>query len=488
MKLCLMDGLHSGRIIDIGESGVVIGRDASCDVVFADDGVSRRHAKIYPDGFGFVIEDLNSVNGVRVNGKRIEHRKTLFTNDKIGIDEHVVLFTQESSITSDDRLATFNIPAPAASAESAAPAPAAKSSPIWTAVLAAILLLAAALTVVLYKSRERPASDDNVTTQTDLEDAAPVADVPDSGAMSEADDGELESMAAAESAKGFYCWIESGPPGAKVDVNGNPRGTTPTLLTNLERGRYRLQLTKPGYEGVIRAVRLPVRSGRIRFPLERRKGTALITTDPTGVSVILGTQYAGRTPYLMRGSDPGEYTVKLVEPGYDIVTRKVVITNFRPVDVDVKMTPNTGSLNVVTLPVGAKIYVDGHFKGNSRAESDHMAQSRPVPIHGLLAREDHPVYIEHMGAKSVVKRVKVMPGAMTSVKLMVWIRNTLVKTIDGKTWFGMLKRRNALGDIVLGITPSRDITLVATQILEVRPLAEDEFRHARNEHRGRQER
>jgi Protein of unknown function (DUF3662)/FHA domain len=47
---------------------VTIGRLPECDVTVDDPAVSRRHARISHDGVEYTVEDLNSTNGVRVNG------------------------------------------------------------------------------------------------------------------------------------------------------------------------------------------------------------------------------------------------------------------------------------------------------------------------------------------------------------------------------------------------------------------------------------
>jgi hypothetical protein len=62
-----------GKRMPLGQHGGVIGRSRDCDVVLADSNVSRRHAEIRPDGRdGWVVSDLGSTNGVRVNGRPIE--------------------------------------------------------------------------------------------------------------------------------------------------------------------------------------------------------------------------------------------------------------------------------------------------------------------------------------------------------------------------------------------------------------------------------
>jgi len=50
---------------------LLIGRHPSCDVVVADDTVSRRHARLtFRDG-GWIVQDLDSTNGTRLNGQYV---------------------------------------------------------------------------------------------------------------------------------------------------------------------------------------------------------------------------------------------------------------------------------------------------------------------------------------------------------------------------------------------------------------------------------
>jgi uncharacterized membrane protein YhaH (DUF805 family) len=54
-------------------SGLILGRDfANCDLYISDHSISRRHAKIYKKNEQIWIEDLNSTNGMIVNGKSIK--------------------------------------------------------------------------------------------------------------------------------------------------------------------------------------------------------------------------------------------------------------------------------------------------------------------------------------------------------------------------------------------------------------------------------
>jgi pSer/pThr/pTyr-binding forkhead associated (FHA) protein len=82
--VCLTDG----REYQVGTGPLVLGRDASCDVVVPGNDVSRRHAQIELGETGYVLVDT-STNGTFVNGTRIEGPRLLQRADviRVGADE-----------------------------------------------------------------------------------------------------------------------------------------------------------------------------------------------------------------------------------------------------------------------------------------------------------------------------------------------------------------------------------------------------------------
>ncbi len=67
--------LPTGDRVPLGEYVVSVGRQGDCTIVLADPNVSRRHAEIRPAGDGFVVVDLGSTNGTRVNEAKVsEHQ------------------------------------------------------------------------------------------------------------------------------------------------------------------------------------------------------------------------------------------------------------------------------------------------------------------------------------------------------------------------------------------------------------------------------
>jgi predicted component of type VI protein secretion system len=69
--------------LELNEGTFAVGRNASCQLSLDDPLVSRRHAIFELAGSGVTIEDLNSRNGVIVNGHRIETKVTLNVGDRI---------------------------------------------------------------------------------------------------------------------------------------------------------------------------------------------------------------------------------------------------------------------------------------------------------------------------------------------------------------------------------------------------------------------
>jgi len=57
--------------VPLGTSKMLIGRHASNDICLRDGSVSRHHAAIVPEENGWLIIDLNSTNGLRLNGQSI---------------------------------------------------------------------------------------------------------------------------------------------------------------------------------------------------------------------------------------------------------------------------------------------------------------------------------------------------------------------------------------------------------------------------------
>ena len=76
--------LQAGSVIPI--RGIVsLGRKPDNTIILTEPFVSGNHAKIYAKNNDLYVEDLNSTNGVYVNGEKVEEKLKLVTNDEIKI-------------------------------------------------------------------------------------------------------------------------------------------------------------------------------------------------------------------------------------------------------------------------------------------------------------------------------------------------------------------------------------------------------------------
>jgi hypothetical protein len=66
--------LPTGDRFTLAQHPISVGRRPESNIVLADPNVSRNHAEIRPQGDGFMLIDLGSTNGSKVNGVRVAQR------------------------------------------------------------------------------------------------------------------------------------------------------------------------------------------------------------------------------------------------------------------------------------------------------------------------------------------------------------------------------------------------------------------------------
>src|SRR5215216_2107727 len=99
-RLAAISGKHKGAIFALNEEPLVIGRETAAPLCIADASVSRRHSKIEKKDDGFIITDLESLNGTFVNDVPIKSR-LLEHGDRVRIGDSQFLFlTHDSDVMS----------------------------------------------------------------------------------------------------------------------------------------------------------------------------------------------------------------------------------------------------------------------------------------------------------------------------------------------------------------------------------------------------
>lgn len=82
------------------ERTLVVGRDASCDIIISDRQISRYHARISPTEDGVLLEDLGSKNGTYYNGALLTEPAILADGDLIQVSlvQHFVFLSSDATV------------------------------------------------------------------------------------------------------------------------------------------------------------------------------------------------------------------------------------------------------------------------------------------------------------------------------------------------------------------------------------------------------
>lgn len=103
--MAVLRELNGHQRFRLRDQVTLIGRSPACDVVIPRGQVSARHAQIVHSGAAYYIEDLNSLNGTRVNGRWLRQRAPLNFGDRIEIPGLAVRFCADdaTNTTSEQR-------------------------------------------------------------------------------------------------------------------------------------------------------------------------------------------------------------------------------------------------------------------------------------------------------------------------------------------------------------------------------------------------
>ena len=118
-KLIIQDDEGKTTVVPLIREELTIGRQEGNTIRLTERNVSRRHAKLLRGQEAIIIEDLDSYNGVRVNGSRIQGKAEIKEADRVQIGDYLIEVKAEQPAgrgRSRLRAETMQIPAIDASA------------------------------------------------------------------------------------------------------------------------------------------------------------------------------------------------------------------------------------------------------------------------------------------------------------------------------------------------------------------------------------
>lgn len=193
--------------------------------------------------------------------------------------------------------------------------------------------------------------------------------------------------------------INSTPPGAAVSLGEVYAGITPLTLHKILLGTHRARLVMSGFNDKEIEFSVTDRIPQaLNVDLSSNAGTLVIHSNPTGATVFVDGRNEGITPLSLNRIGEGEREVSLQFPGYENYRRSILVAPSATARVDATLTPLPGGLSVVSMPTGARVYIDGDFIGEA-----------PVNIQDIEPGA-HSVRVEIRGHADITRTVDVGRG------------------------------------------------------------------------------
>src|SRR5947209_6928032 len=93
----VLEGIDKGRVFRELPTPLTIGREEGNILRLNDERVSRFHAKVQVDSDDFILTDLESTNGTRVNGTVVQIRRLRY-GDRVAVGRSLLLFGSNEEI------------------------------------------------------------------------------------------------------------------------------------------------------------------------------------------------------------------------------------------------------------------------------------------------------------------------------------------------------------------------------------------------------
>lgn len=89
-RLLVSEGPLAGTEIPLGSTSIMMGRAQECTLVLDDDYASGKHARLFPQGSRWFLEDLGSTNGTWLGEDQLTRASTVEPGDRIRIGKTVL--------------------------------------------------------------------------------------------------------------------------------------------------------------------------------------------------------------------------------------------------------------------------------------------------------------------------------------------------------------------------------------------------------------
>lgn len=208
--------------------------------------------------------------------------------------------------------------------------------------------------------------------------------------------------------------VQTSPEGATVVLDGVDLRTAPVTFANVNAGTHTILASRDGYYSVSRSVQVnPGQTTQVEItlnPVGPSYGSARIQSVPSNADIYIDGLYRGATPVTVGNLGVGTHNVLLRRAGYQEYSTTIQVQAGSTTELRATLTalpPTTGSVDVVSYPSGASVYLDGVYHGQTNSWD-----ALDIPN---VAPGDHSCVLTLGGYYDYVTTLTVSAGRTTSL-------------------------------------------------------------------------
>ena len=138
--------------------------------------------------------------------------------------------------------------------------------------------------------------------------------------------------------------------------------------------------------------------------IQKTYGSVDISTDPKGANIFIDGVERGVTPKIISDLETGPHNLMLNYPGYERLQKRIMVEDGKTLPISEYLVPKTGSLSILSDPIGATVYLDNFVKGQT-----------PLDIPELPVK-DYMIRLELKDYQMLERRITVQYAENTTQK------------------------------------------------------------------------
>jgi uncharacterized protein (TIGR02145 family) len=158
--------------------------------------------------------------------------------------------------------------------------------------------------------------------------------------------------------------INSVPPGAVVQLNGQQKGKTPIDLPELASGDYTITVSKDLHHDSVAKYTITDGSNNERtIVLHPAFGQLSVEANPKGADVFVDGQFKGKAPINLDELPSGTFRLKVSQALYETLDEEIIIEDGKANKQFVVLSPRFGTLIITGSPESAQVSINGKAVG-----------------------------------------------------------------------------------------------------------------------------